>query len=425
MRIAIYHNLPNGGAKRALLEWVKRLSQDHYLGVYSLDQAEHAYCDLRPYVAQYEILAFAPRRSFRSPFGRLNQFQRWRDLVALERLGRVVAGRIDRTGYDVVFANPCQYTLIPTLLKFVITPAVYYLHEPFGPSFGRAFRRPYLKEEPWRQAIRQIDPLPRLYTDKRYALQKESVLRTQLLLANSRFTQAEMRKAYGVTAPVCRYGVNLADFRPMPDIPKGNHVLSVGALEPRKGFDFLIESLAHIPLPERPPLHLACNWVDPNEESYVRQLALHKGVELHIMCNLATAELAVEYNRASLCVYAPVREPLGLVPLEAMACGTPVVGVAEGGVSETVLDGETGTLVERDPVAFAAAVRSLLRDPGTVARYGARAKEYVAQEWSWDNSTAMLESYLLKAAGGEPVRRSAAVQAARQDARRPHILSGR
>ena len=59
-------------------------------------------------------------------------------------------------------------------------------------------------------------------------------------------------------------------------------------------------------------------------------------------------ELVILYNKAKLVVYTPYMEPFGLVPLEAMSCGTPVVGVNEGGVMETVLNGKTGILVERN-----------------------------------------------------------------------------
>ena len=68
------------------------------------------------------------------------------------------------------------------------------------------------------------------------------------------------------------------------------------------------------------------------------------------------------YNRAMLTVYAPIMEPFGFVPLESMACGTPVVGIREAGVRETVRHAETGFLVDRDPEQFAAAVLALLDD---------------------------------------------------------------
>jgi glycosyltransferase involved in cell wall biosynthesis len=108
--------------------------------------------------------------------------------------------------------------------------------------------------------------------------------------------------------------------------------------------------------------------------------------------------LAIEYNKARLCVYAPVKEPFGLVPLEAMACGTPVVGVREGGVSESVKHGETGLLAERDPQQFADAILTLLEDTDCRIRLGRQGRVYVQEQWQWEHSVSELEGHLLEVA---------------------------
>jgi glycosyltransferase involved in cell wall biosynthesis len=151
------------------------------------------------------------------------------------------------------------------------------------------------------------------------------------LLANSRFTQDCIQTAYGVQAPVCYYGVDYDSFYPIDTIHKEAFILSVGEMSPRKGFDFLVESLGRIPSNERPPLKLACNSVIPQEQAYIEGLAVQYGVDLQVLTNLDTDELRNLYNRASICAYSPVLEPFGLVPLEAMACETPVVGVRTRG----------------------------------------------------------------------------------------------
>ena len=112
MRIALFHNLPSGGAKRAVYEWTRRLAASHEVDVYTLSGADHAFCDIRPLVQEHHVLDFTPHRLFESPWGRLNQLQRWRDLGKLTRLGRCIAREIDAGDYDVVFAHPCHYTLL-------------------------------------------------------------------------------------------------------------------------------------------------------------------------------------------------------------------------------------------------------------------------------------------------------------------------
>jgi glycosyltransferase involved in cell wall biosynthesis len=126
----------------------------------------------------------------------------------------------------------------------------------------------------------------------------------------------------------------------------------------------------------------------------VQALAERRGVELRLRWQLPTAALAAEYGAARLCLYAPHAEPLGLVPLEAMACATPVVAVAEGGVPETITDGVTGRLLPRDPRAFSAAVDALLADASARQRLGANGRERVCRDWTWPGAVARLERVL-------------------------------
>lgn len=401
MRIALYQNLPSGGAKRAVYEWVSRLAKVHHLEAFTLSIADHDFCDIRPFVASYHNLDYEPHRLFRSPLGRLNQLQRWRDLDTLTQLGRRIAQNIDKKGFDVVFANPCLGTLIPLFLNFVQTPAVYYLHEPFGQQMTHQLQYPELKLNTWRERMNNYDPLIPLYYHRLNDLRLDSLRHSTSILANSQFTQQQVQCNHNINAQVCYYGVNNQSFYPLPDTPKENSVISVGELTPRKGFEFLINSLALIPDTQRPCLKLACNMEDPNHRRFIENLANQHQVNLQILTQLNTDQLRLEYNRARLCVYSPVAEPFGLVPLEAMACGLPVVGVAEGGVRESVIDGLNGFLVERDAAKFAVAVTTLLTVPALCTQYGYQARQYVLEKWTWDRSTTQLEQFLVNASIGK------------------------
>lgn len=398
MRIALFHNAPSGGAKRAIYEWTRRLSPVHEVDVFTLSSADHTFCDIRPFARQHKTYEFTPHDLFHSPWGRLNQVQRWRDLRRLSAIEQQMAAEINSSGYDVVFANTCRFTHIPALLQYLTVPAVYYLHEAFGKGLRRAPGRSYQAQSSVRRALDSVDPAIKLYYESLAEQQRQSVHAATRLLANSQFTRAQMKHEYGVDAPVCHCGVDSSLFRPLPEVHKGRHILSVGELSPRKGFSFLVESLAQIPAAERPMLRLACNSVREQERRYVEGLAHELAVDLQIMTNLNTQELAIQYNEALLCVYAPVAEPFGLVPLEAMSCGTPVVGVREGGVSESVIDGSTGLLTDRDPQQFAAAVSRLLSNRGLRESLGATARAHVLQNWTWDRSVEGLEGNLVACA---------------------------
>jgi glycosyltransferase involved in cell wall biosynthesis len=398
LRIALFHNLPSGGAKRAIFEWVRLLAQCHKIDVYTLSGADHNYCDIRPLVNAHYIWDFVPRRLYNSPFGRLNQYQRWRDLATLTRLEQNVAKEINRRQYDIAFLQPCVYTYTPALTEYLKIPSIYYLHEAFGPTCKRIFKRPYQRENAWRQAANHIDPLIALYQHRLESIRKHSLRHTTRMLANSHFTQEWMKHQYGVSAAVCYLGVDSDHFHPLHDIEKQNVVLSVGELSPRKGFDFLVEGLARIPIGERPLLKLVCNTVDVVERAYITDLATRLGVHLSVLTNLNIEQMTLEYNQARLCVYAPIAEPFGLVPLEALACGTPVVGVAEGGVLETIRHEHTGLLTPRNPEQFAISIRSLLADPERCALYGRNGRQDVLKNWSWEVSTKAIEKHLLETA---------------------------
>jgi D-inositol-3-phosphate glycosyltransferase len=82
-----------------------------------------------------------------------------------------------------------------------------------------------------------------------------------------------------------------------------------------------------------------------------------------------------------------------------MACARPVLGVREGGVVETVVEGETGFLADRDPAAFGHRIAELLADPDTTGIIARGAARRVRERWSWERSVAELAELLAAAAG--------------------------
>ncbi len=396
MRIAVYHNLPSGGGKRTLHEQVKRLARRHQIDLFSPGSANQSFADVRAFVQHTVVLPFAPGNLFSTPFGRLNQGVRIVDLLRLRRVMRSLAEQINLGDYDVALVHPCMFTFSPTALRHLRVPSVYYRQDPVRWLHEPKVPRPYYRNGSVRQRLDRLDPLYRGYFRLLSHEDERSMWAATRVLTNSYFMRESLYRLYGLAPFVCYHGVDTQLFRPL-DLARQPYVLSVGAIAPHKGYDFLIQSLACIPVASRPSLILVGNVASVNEQRYLTQLAAQLEVEVDFRQLVSDDELVRFYNQALCTVYAPVLEPFGLAPLESMACGTPVVGVREGGVRETVVHGETGLLTDRDPQCFADAVASLLQDATRRERYGQQGRTYVESQWQWDRSVAELERHLLGA----------------------------
>ncbi|MDQ6879992.1 MAG: glycosyltransferase family 4 protein [Candidatus Dormibacteraeota bacterium] len=403
MRIAVYHNQPSGGARRGLHGFCRELARRHHLDMYALSTADQEMlldADVSPHVVQVD---FAPAPPVR--FGLYwNDLIQRRNLSALERVNATVADRIDEGAYDVALVDTDRFTFAPYLLKYLRTPSVHYVHHrprqraerfclPPASVYQRARRLWHLPVERWLELSLWRTEV----TLVRYATR---------VVTNSRFSQSRLREIYEVEAAVVPYGVDL----PLVfGVREGGYVLSVGELEVRKGFDFVLEAMARVPAKLRPPLHLIANGGNPDVRRRLEAQAVRLGVKLHIRVLPPQSELAAAYRNAEIFVYGAREEALGIAPLEAMAHGIPVVAVGEGGVLETITHGQSGFLTARDPVAFAGRITELLSSPGLRAKMGAAGRLGVERGWTWDLRGRALEWELEQAAGaGHPLEAGAA-----------------
>jgi glycosyltransferase involved in cell wall biosynthesis len=197
-------------------------------------------------------------------------------------------------------------------------------------------------------------------------------------------------------------GVDVDEFSPDgPVAARGDRprVLCIGRLVPRKGFDTAIRALVGVPDAE---LIIAGGpatgelSADP-EAARLTRLADRFGVadRVRLIGAVARPDVPALLRSADLVVCTPWYEPFGIVPLEAMACGVPVVASAVGGFLDTVVDGSTGTLVPpRRPDRLAAAMRRLLAEPFWREAYGTAGVDRARSRYSWDRiATATLAVY--------------------------------
>jgi glycosyltransferase involved in cell wall biosynthesis len=119
-------------------------------------------------------------------------------------------------------------------------------------------------------------------------------------------------------------------------------------------------------------------------------------VDLTVRYRPSQLELVSLYGQALAVVFVPIMEPFGLVAIEAMASGTPVIGIKEAAVRESVIDGVTGILVDRDASQIAAAIIRLQQRKETRAEMGRQAIEHVRAHWTWERTIERYEEEVRK-----------------------------
>lgn len=218
----------------------------------------------------------------------------------------------------------------------------------------------------------------------------------------------EARELAAMGADPSRVSVVPCGFQPerfFPSAPPGSsarpgRLVAVGRLVARKGIADLLGTLARL----APPAHLLVAGGPPAAEldasaevAALREVAAAAGVSNRVtwLGQVAHEEVAMLLRSARVVACLPWYEPFGMVAVEAMACGVPVVATSVGGLAESVLDGATGILVPpRRPAAAAAAIGRLLDDEPLRLAMAAAAARRAAKGYTWSQvAAATAESY--------------------------------
>ncbi|HEU4326481.1 MAG TPA: glycosyltransferase family 1 protein [Roseiflexaceae bacterium] len=244
----------------------------------------------------------------------------------------------------------------------------------------------------------------------RITVETDVVALVDRLIAQCPSEQVELIDDYGADpakVALIPSAVNIERFRPMPRAQArrriglagdGPVVVYVGRMLPRKdvrnlvrAFGLLMREDASGPLADARLLLVGGETDTPDPEAtpeigVLQQLAAEEGIADRVIFTgrRGPDTLRLYYCAGDVAVTTPWYEPFGLTPLEAQACGVPVIGSAVGGITYTIEDGVTGALVPpRDPEALAGRLRELLTQPELRARMGRAARGRVEREFTW------------------------------------------
>jgi len=362
-RIAIFHNLPEGGGLRMIDNVINRYKNKFEIDLYVIS-------DMKP----KKIVGVINNYIHVRPWKGFIQRNLWIFFV-LPKIHKKLAKRINKT-YKKILVTHDYFTKSPYLLRYLKINNIYLCQET-----QREFYEPWEIHAPsLREKIANIFRLPIKTIDR------VNTMSAGTIICNSKYSQMTIKSAYNRASHIVYPGVDEHFFKPH-NSKKEKIILCVGGLNPVKNQLFLVSSLK--PILNEYKLVL----VGKGKKEYMEKI-INQGCNssnIKIVKNISDTELRSLYRKAMVTCISAHKEPFGLSSLESQSCGTPVVSVKEGGPIETIINGKTGYLVQKDSGEYLDTV--LLAITNSV-KMGKSARKNIVGQWTWKKTLKKLDKYL-------------------------------
>lgn len=367
MRIAVFHELPQGGARRAMNEYACHLKKNHLVDLFITDDVRNIKED--KFYSNVYFYKFCPK-IWKGNNWKIRVYRDTVELAKLCLLNRKIAQEIDKKKYDIVLVSASKYIEAPFIMLFLDTPFAFFIHDPYY----RIIYDPMLRIPTNLDSFRYL--YEKLNRTIRKILDKQNISKANLCLVPSKFIGDLFTKTYHKDCKIVYLGVDANFFKPAK-IEKDIDILYIGSSNPIDGYSLVKQAIKHMKFnPKTRMLLTDKEWISDDNE----------------LLNL--------YQRSKVLLATAYNEGLGVVPLEAMACGIPVVATNEAGHKETIVNGEIGYLLSRDAKLFAGKLDWLFTHPKECVKMGSKARDAMIKNWNWDsrsnNLLSILKDYLSK-----------------------------
>lgn len=362
MRIAFFHELEIGGARRAVNELSNELKKQHSVDLFFVDEEYLGQED--KFFNNTYYFKFKPKK-WKGSNWRIKIYKDTFELFQLYKLHKLISVKINKGNYDFVIINPSKYTQSPFLLRFVKTKKIYYCQETLRIAY-----EPLLKINKNIGLIKyyyeSINRLFRKYIDL------SNVKKADLILTNSNNTKNNIKRNYNLSSKVSYLGVDVDFFKP-GRAKKDIDILFIGSDEFMDGFDLVKEALKTVKHKVNLETTIGKKRKDVSDQ-----------------------ELRSLYRRAKIVICSSRDEPFGMIPLEAMAVGAVVIAVNEGGYRESIKDNTNGFLVDRSSAKLAQKIDWVLNNPKKTVDINKNARQIIASEWSWEKKAKEFETRVIE-----------------------------
>lgn len=351
MKIAVFHELPPGGALMVVHQMTKRLKKEHTVDLYTTS-ASRKHKD-SSFFSNTFLYSFRPKK-WEGKDWKTRLYKDTIELIKLYLIHRKIAKDIRKRDYDIFFVHGSKYIEAPFVLRFINKNKIFYCHDPnyrfvYEPILDDSSNLDFI-----RKTYEKINRLVRKHLDL------VNIKSADTLIASSKFERSIIKKTYNLGSVVIPYGVD-SDFFRQAKVKKLYDVLYLGASHILEGYPTLIKI----------------------ESLLSPQIKVKKILgDIEWISDMRELRLLYQTSRMVICL--GHNEPFGLTPLDAMACGVPVIAVKEGGYRETVKDSKTGYLIRRNPKEMAEKIEALLKNKQLLEKMGRNGRQHVLKSWTWD-----------------------------------------